>query len=392
MRKLAMIIDFNNIAMRALFTCLYMGDGSVKNFDSDSECEVLGRKITTDLSNVIRTFSPDRVILACDSKDPWRNTVYQNIDGTGYKGNREHDENKNWDNIFKSFDELKEIFRLRGMIVTEISNTEADDIAVLWRDSLMADGFNVVMVSSDKDWSQLVSFGIDENSAKKFCVSYNPIAVKQVRKIYVSKEFNDWYESNEVVDIFFSNYDESKTKIKDAIQSNPKITLDVIDPDKILLDKVMCGDDGDNIPTFYEYYKNGKKVRVTALKASHIYESLNVSRVDDLKEACDNGKLQEALQKELKCEIDLDFPNRLNRQRTLVELNPDLFPSFIKEKFEKHRQEHSADGYVLASRMRMEDILKDSKYLKKGYDKPRENSIFDDISKLGKFSKTPNLF
>ena len=42
--------------------------------------------------------------------------------------------------------------------------------------------------------------------------------------------------------------------------------------------------------------------------------------------------------------------------------------------------------------MKMEDILKGTRFLKKGYDKPRENSIFDDLKSMDRFSKTPNLF
>ena len=80
MRKLATIIDFNNIAMRAMFTCQYMGDGTIKNFNTNEECEILVRKIATDLSLVLRTFSPDRVIVTCDAREPWRNEIYKDIE------------------------------------------------------------------------------------------------------------------------------------------------------------------------------------------------------------------------------------------------------------------------------------------------------------------------
>lgn len=390
MRKLATIIDFNNIAMRAMFTCQYMGDGTIKNFNTDEECEILVRKIATDLSLVLRTFSPDRVIVTCDAREPWRNEIYSDIEGEEYKGNREKDENKNWEKIFQSFDELKEILKLRGMVVTELDNTEADDLAVMWRNSLMNEGFNVIMVSSDKDWSQLVKFVPgDEN---QFCISYNPIAAKQFRKIYVTQSFMDWYNTEDVADIFFSNYDETKNKLKDMMRSNPKTIFEVIDPARILLDKIMCGDDGDNIPTFFEYYKNGKKARVTPLKASHVYEALNITDVYDLEKNTEKGYLKEALEKEMKKEMDIDFSKRLLRQRRLVELSPEFFPDEIVNAFNEHDTKNKGNGYVSTGSLKMEDILKDSHFLKKGYNKPRENSIFDDIKTLDKFSKAPNLF
>lgn len=391
MRKLATIIDFNNIAMRAMFTCQYMGDGSIKNFDTDEECEILVRKIATDLSLVLRTFSPDRVIIACDAKEPWRNVIYEEIEGEEYKGNREKDENKNWEKIFQSFDDFKEILKLRGMIVTELDNTEADDLAVLWRNSLIDEGFNVIMISSDKDWSQLVCFN-ENGTDHQFCISYNPIAAKQFRKIYVTQKFMDWYNTEDVADIFFSNYDEMKNKLKDTMRANPKTIFDVIDPDRILLDKIMCGDDGDNIPTFFEYYKNGKKARVTPLKARHVYEALNITDVDDLAKNTEKGNLKTALEKEMKREMDIDFNKRLIRQRKLVELSPEFFPKEIVDRFHEHENKSKEEGYISTNTIKMEDILKDSRFVKKGYNKPRENSIFDDLKSLDKFSKSPNLF
>ena len=392
MRKLGAIIDFNNIAMRSMFTCQYMGDDNIKNFDTDEECAILVRKIASDLSAVLRAFSPDRVIIACDSRDPWRNDIYKDIDGMTYKGNREKDENKNWTKIFSAFDELKEILKLNGMVVTELNNTEADDLASLWRNSMFDDGFNVLMVSSDKDWSQLVCFNKKDGYENQFCISYNPISVKQVRKLYVSQGFMDWYDSEDKVDIFFSNYDDVKNKLKDIMRSNPKISIEVIDPDRILMDKVMCGDDGDNIPTFYEYYKNGKKVRVTPLKASHIYESVCAHNVDELDARAHDGSLKEAIEKEMKIGIDLDFVSRMSRQRKLVELNPSVFPKTICSKFAKHDKDMKGSGYIISSSVKMETLLKDSKFLQSDYNKPRENSIFDDLNALNKFSKTPNLF
>lgn len=392
MSKIATIIDFNNIAMRAMFTCPYMGDNTIKNFDTDEECDILIRKIVFDLSMVLRTFSPERVIIACDAKDPWRNTLYGDIDGEGYKGTREKDDTKNWGNIFKSFDELKDILRLKGMVVSEIENTEADDLAAMWRDCLFSEGYNVIMVSSDKDWSQLIRFIPSENSGNLFCVSYNPIAVKQSRKIYVTKDFIEWYNKKDTVDIFFSNYDEIKDKMHKIMEANSKIVFDIMDPDRVLIDKVMCGDDGDNIPAFYEYYKNGKKTRVTPLKASHVYEALSINNVCDLEKASASGSLKQALEKEMKKEIEIDFDSRLYRQRRLVELNPVLFPEAITKTFEKHKEDMSDKGYVSTMNIKMEDVLKDSRFLNKDYNKPRENSIFDDITLLNKFSKSPKLF
>ena len=75
--RLNLIFDFNNMAMRALFTCGYAGEGSVSTFDTDEECAILIRKIATDMAYVMRTFTPDRTIVLCDAKSPWRNELYE---------------------------------------------------------------------------------------------------------------------------------------------------------------------------------------------------------------------------------------------------------------------------------------------------------------------------
>lgn len=105
------IIDFNNIAMRAMNACVYMRDSGVTNYDTDVECGILARKITMDMAYILRIFVPDRVIIACDAKHPWREEIYYKIPGMEYKGNRVKDETKNWTNIFNTINNLKDIYR-----------------------------------------------------------------------------------------------------------------------------------------------------------------------------------------------------------------------------------------------------------------------------------------
>ena len=111
--KLNLIFDFNNRAMRALFTCSYVGEGSVSTFDTDEECGVLIRKIATDMAYVLRIFSPNRVIVACDAKHPWRNELYDPAEEETYKGTRVKDNTKNWDKIWEALNDYKTILKKR---------------------------------------------------------------------------------------------------------------------------------------------------------------------------------------------------------------------------------------------------------------------------------------
>lgn len=153
----------------------------------------------------------------------------------------------------------------------------------------------------------------------------------------------------------------------------------------------MCGDDGDNVPTFFEYYKNGKKQRVTPLKAKHVFEALDIKDVVDLEKESTNKRFKDALEKEMKYEIDIDFSERLLRQRRLVELNSEFFPDDIKSLFHNHIEDVNDLGYTTNIPNTMQELLKDTKYISKDFKKSKENSIFATLD-LDKYSKQYSLF
>lgn len=390
MSTLNIILDFNNLAMRALFTCQYMGDANIQNFDTEEECNILARKITMDICHVMNAFSPDRVFLACDVKRPWRHEIYSDIDGQTYKGNRVKDEDKNWTNIFATFDDVKRILSERGIVATQLNRAEADDVAAMWKEHLFGTNKeNVILVSSDKDWTQLVEFDVTNSC---FCMCYNPISNNRgKRNLYMSSSTDKWLKEKDKIDIFFNNYNPAKTNINRALSSDPKIDPVIISPASVLLEKIMCGDDGDNVPTFFEYYKNGKKQRVTPLKAKHVFETLDIKDVVDLEKESTNKRFKDALEKEMKYEIDIDFSERLLRQRRLVELNSEFFPDDIKSLFRNHIEDVNDLGYTTNIPNTMQELLKDTKYISKDFKKSKENSIFATLD-LDKYSKQYSLF
>lgn len=385
MNKTNLVFDFSNMAMRALFTCSYANAGEVTTFDTDHECGILIRKIAMDMAYVTRMFTPDRVIIACDARDPWRRSLYDNIEGESYKGNRQKDTTKNWTKIFTELNNYKEILKKQNFVVTELPNAEADDLAALWKKDSFDNGDNVILVSSDKDWSQLVEY-----TGKNFCLCFNPISNnKGKKKLYTTAECLEWINSvDQKLDIFFTNYNAYKDTLANIKTKDSKVEYEVINPHAVLLDKVMCGDDGDNAPTIYEYYKNGKKVRMTPSRCKKILESLNIETIKDLCEAASAGALLPALSASFKKEIDdIDIDERVMRQRMLVELNPDLFPHDIVTTFMYHVKDSGNTGYIDTTSINLESILKDSKFVDENYKNagPKEAGIFDNIKNLEKY-------
>lgn len=386
MNKVNLVFDFNNMAMRALFTCQYSGgDQPVANFDTDEECAVLIRKMAMDIAYVMRLFDPSRTIVVCDSRHPWRESLYTDIDNGGYKGTRHKDETKNWDKIRNAWSEFKAILKNKNFVVNEIESAEADDLAALWKENSFSKNEDVILVSSDKDWTQLVEF-----TNGHFCLCFNPIANnKSKKKLYLTKECNDWlYSDNEVTDIFFTNYNSSKNDIKNLLNKDTKIEFEILDPDYVVLNKVMCGDDGDNTPAIYEYYKNGKKMRMTELKSKKIFESLCIANVKQLCAKSATGELKKAIEDTFKKELnDIDMDERVMRQRKLVELNSSLFPQSIVKTFDYFVADNVDKGRIQANNIKLDNILEGTKFLSKDFRKPKQNSIFDNLKDLDKFIK-----
>ena len=383
MNNINLILDFNNFVMRSLFTCQFMEpDVKIKNFDTQYEIDILIRKVTMDICKVIRTFEPKRVIVSCDSKQPWRNELYKDIDGMTYKGTRERDEEKNWNNIFSAMDDLREILKNDGFIVTYIDHAEADDITTMWKGYIFDKGGDVVLVSSDMDWVQLVSKHNDN-----VCLCFNPMPNNKGKKrLYMSQEIYDWIYTEEKPDIFFNNYNGTRKTLKEVQLSDPKISYELIDPDRVLLNKIMAGDVSDNIPSFFHYYKNGRRQNVTELKAKHVFEALNIHNVNDLITANEQMLLKDVLEKEVKRDIDVDFSERLDRQRRLVELNSVLFPKKIVSNFAATALPEFNNFTVNTSSLKMDDVLAGTKYIKKESKNGKLNSVFDDINMLSKYS------
>lgn len=394
--KLNLIFDFNNMAMRALFTCRYAGEGSVSAFNTDEECNILIRKIAMDMSYIMRLFDPDRTIILCDAKCPWRKELYKDS-MEDYKGTRVKDDTKNWDKIWSALTEYKNLLKQKGFIISEISNAEADDLAALWKHEIFeVTGNNIVFVSSDADWIQLIDYGPVSN---KFCLVFNPIADnKKHKKLFATKDFIYWMnntESSGKVDIFFNNYNPQKEKFKNIILQDDKIAYVEEDPQSVVLEKIMCGDDSDNVPAFYSYYKNGKRARITASRAKAIFEDLNIHSVKDLCQANEANALKSAIEKVMKKEIDdIDLDDRMIRQRRLVELIPILFPDDINTAFKYHYENSVDNGYMSVRNITLKEILADSKFLTENPNKSKENTIFDNIKDLEKYIKplNKNLF
>jgi len=206
-------------------------------FDSQREQDQLMRKVATDVTSIIRTINPSRVIFALDSKS-WRKGI--SIDeNEGYKGHRKKSEVINWDNIYKIMAELAEILKTNGFIVSQIDNAEADDLMALWRDQLLySENQHVILVSADEDVRQLVDS--TSSNKKAFSVVYNPFTMgkNSTKRLFVPEGFKNWLNDDEDIgDIFNRSIDVDKEDFKRIL--NEKVNLEEISGKEIALRKIL---------------------------------------------------------------------------------------------------------------------------------------------------------
>lgn len=355
-----MVLDWSNIAFRALYTT--GGFGNAMTFSTSEEIQMYIGKVATDLTALLRAFNPYAVVFCADARHSWRKDVIDT-----YKQNRVRSEKLNWDMIFTALDKFRKHLETMGFVFAETPHAEADDMMclikeLLFKDSDMSD-YNCICVTSDADIRQLIGFS---KTTSQYFMVYNEIGKGRDGKcrLFTDADIMQWYNTcNEQITIFNMTGDEDKAYIRNILESNPKIILEETDPANILLSKIFCGDDGDNVPAFYNWFsKTGHKTRITNTKFVKIIESLDAHNIADIE--ANKSSLKEVIETVIKKEItDIDVIDRLDRQKKLVELKSEIFPESIRKYSGNIKHDILAQNLSINFiGLKMEDLVKDSEY------------------------------
>jgi len=374
------IFDLSNMFFRSMF--IVGGYGKKQyTFDSQREQDQLMRKVATDVTSIIRTINPSRVIFALDSKS-WRKGI--SIDeNEGYKGHRKKSEVINWDNIYKIMAELAEILKTNGFIVSQIDNAEADDLMALWRDQLLySENQHVILVSADEDVRQLVDS--TSSNKKAFSVVYNPFTMgkNSTKRLFVPEGFKNWLNDDEDIgDIFNRSIDVDKEDFKRIL--NEKVNLEEISGKEIALRKIFCGDDGDNVPAIYTWLNDkGKEVRITNRHYEKIVDYIGAKNWKDL--LAKSEIILDQLIEISGTRPPFDINKRLDRQSKLVVLDRSLFPPVIVESFMKDVKENYSGNHISPQTWNMLSMLEGTRYVnaKGQVSSGNEASIFGQIDRI----------
>lgn len=239
--KLNLLVDGNNFSWKAL--SVYDGIRGKKLFDINKERTEFLRILASNFKFMYLPFRNvlNKLIVTQDSKS-WRYSIYAD-----YKGNRTLDDSINWENYYILVKEFYTEIAKSGVIFSQVKGSEGDDLIYKWSKHLNLIGENCVIISSDRDLTQLAYF--KENV---FTVMYD----KTYSKFFGTDAFFKSLDTKEsVLDIF--NIVESLTSLNELESSLSEVfnslltssAMNIVDVDYFIFKKVLTGDKGDNVPS-----------------------------------------------------------------------------------------------------------------------------------------------
>ena len=246
-----------------------------KVLKSKSDQAMFIRKVATDLTASLKLLPPGgRLVFVADSRS-WRKDV--EIEDGGYKL-RIKDENVDWTIFFELMQSFGNHLEKMGFIFSKVNGAEGDDLLLFWSHEFNKREECNIIISGDNDLIQLVRMSGPDSWT---CV-WNNNSKKNV--LYVPKgwEKNWLNESNHSeVSIFNmgSTISPEKERLKDFIK---KVNIQEVDSFPFVFNKLLIGDDGDTVPSVWEYESGGKLVRFTQSKATKIYDLFQESEFKNL--------------------------------------------------------------------------------------------------------------
>lgn len=304
-KKKLLLIDGNSVAFRAFFA-LHQQLESFKNKNGLHTNALYGFHNMID--NVLTKEKPTHALVAFDAG----NTTFRHSFYEEYKGGR----SKTPGEFSEQMPYLRDLLKGFGIKFYELENYEADDIIGTLAFGVDPDEFDVVVVSGDRDLTQL--------------------AKENVR-----------------VDITVKGVSELKEYTIETIKEDMGI-----DPLQIIDMKGLAGDASDNIPGVT---KIGEKTALKLLQeygsVEGIYENIEKMKKSKMKENLINEKETAMLSKQL-ATIDTDSPIQLSAD-DLTYTGPDLesLIEFYKEMdFKSHLSKLDTSEFYAESHLSKEEI------------------------------------
>ena len=233
--------------------------------------ELMAKSITIVLN---RFACIDNVVLVTDGGS-WRKQlpVPQQLQNVTYKGNRAPAKELDWKYIYGALTDLSDTCKELGITVSNHSSIEGDDWVWYWSRRLNADGTSCIIWSSDNDLKQLVQ--VDAGTCA-FTAWYN-----DKNGVWFSDDLNE----DQLDDLdFFMQPIRVKSPLLENLKQSSK-TTSFIKPDDIVMEKIICGDAGDNIKSIAKTISGSKTYKVSIKMWNEIKSNLNINCLEEFFES-----------------------------------------------------------------------------------------------------------
>ena len=247
MKRFTLIIDGHNFFFRSLWSEFKQKDNKI--LDSQKDKDTFEKKLMVEFCQLMKNLNPivNDVVFIKDSHS-WRKDLLLQQE---YKGNRKKSQdNINMVNFAEIINNFTETIVSMGVKVSQVDRCEGDDLISIWSDYLFEKGKSSLILSTDKDLTQLVKCVNDVH-----IIQYSPIS----NKLYVSAETQENVEECRKKVITEENIFGEQFAISvesDAFEKFFDSTeVEVVNPEIVRFTKIVGGDTSDNI--FPVYYKKG---------------------------------------------------------------------------------------------------------------------------------------
>ena len=259
--KCTLLIDGNWLLQSRMSVMMDQFDASKSKQELQAAQDELIERMARSIIIVLNRFKDiDNFILIQDGGS-WRNQLQIPSQlGEKYKGNREHDIEIDWSHIFSALNKLANYCKNQNITSSQMFNAEGDDWMWYWSRKLNSEGTNCIIWSSDNDLKQLVQV---DNGV--FTAWYN-----DKNGLFFHNTLND----NQEVDVDFFLNTNYKSPLLESLQRTVQYSF--IEPDDIILSKIICGDSGDNIKSVIKVEKNGRRYGVSNKDWEKIRKDLNI--------------------------------------------------------------------------------------------------------------------
>lgn len=294
-----LLIDGNSLAFRAFYAMINQVERFVNHEDLHTNALVAFNNF---LDGIVEPFNPDYALVAWDAgKTTFRTDKYAD-----YKGNRDMTPSE----LREQFPYLREMGTLHGIYSYELPNYEADDIIGTTAKDAQAKGFEVTIVTGDRDMLQLVDDHIE---------------------VWITKKGVSELEHNDLAMV-----DEK---------------YDGLTPAQIVDVKGLQGDTSDNYPGVAGI---GAKTSIKLIKAYHsipeLYEHIDELKANKQKEKLVNGEADAKMSRDL-ARIRTDAPVEFELD-DLKYTGPDyenIIPFYQQLDFKQQLAKLANQGHVLGA-------------------------------------------